>query len=51
MNRMEEYINKQQLLEKAKSHQGNIFGVPLIIAEIEKADTIIIEQGVEKNEL
>ena len=37
---MEQYINKQRLLEKARTYQGNIFGVPLIIAEIEKAETI-----------
>ena len=34
---MEEYINKRLLLEKAKKHQSNIFGIPLIIAEIENA--------------
>ena len=42
---MEEYINKQQLLEKAKSHQSNVFGIPLIIAEIEKAEPIVIKHG------
>ena len=33
-----EAIKKYQkdLLERAKKHQGNVFGVPLIIAEIEK---------------
>lgn len=35
---MPEYINKQQLLKKAKAHQGSPFGVPLIIEEIEKAE-------------
>ena len=34
---MEEYINKRLLLEKAKKHQNSVFGIPLIIAEIEKA--------------
>lgn len=42
---MEEYINKQQLLEKAKSHQSNVFGIPLIISEIEKAETTEIKHG------
>lgn len=42
---MPEHINKQQLLKKAKSHQGNPFGVPLIIAEIEKADAVDLVSG------
>ena len=42
---MAEYINKQELLEKAKAHLNSPFGAPLIIAEIEKAN------GVEVNEL
>lgn len=33
-----EYINKQQILEKAKQHQNSPFAASLIIAEIEKAD-------------
>lgn len=37
---MAEYINKQQILEKAKQHQDSPFGIPLIIAEIEKADAL-----------
>jgi hypothetical protein len=37
---MDEYINKQQMLEKAKQHQDSPFGIPLIIAEIEKADAL-----------
>ena len=39
---MPEYINKQQILEKAKAHQGSPFGIPLIIEEIEKAEGIDI---------
>jgi hypothetical protein len=42
---MDEYINKQQLLEKAKEHQNTPFGIPLIIAEIEKAETVEIKHG------
>ena len=37
---MAEYINKQDLLEKVREQQNNIFGVPCIIAEIEKAETV-----------
>ena len=37
-----EYINKQQILKKAKEHQNNPFGASLIIAEIEKADEDLI---------
>ena len=36
-----EYINKQQILDKAKSVQGDPFGIPLIIDEIEKADIVV----------
>ena len=39
---MAEYINKQDLLEKARERQNNIFGVPCIIAEIENAETVEI---------
>lgn len=39
---MPEYIDKQQLLEKAKAHQSSLFGIPLIIREIEKAEGIEI---------
>ena len=35
---MPEYINKQQILEKAKSLQRNLFGAVAIVREIEKAD-------------
>ena len=42
---MDEYINKQQILEKAKEHQNNVFGIPLIIAEIEKAEAVEIKHG------
>ena len=42
---MEEYIHKQRLLEKVRYHQDNIFGAPLIAAEIEKAETIVINYG------
>ena len=42
---MDEYINKQQLLKKAKEHQDNVFGIPLIIAEIENAETTEIKHG------
>ena len=42
---MEEYIHKQRLLEKARYHQNNIFGAPLIVAEIEKAETTVINHG------
>ncbi len=42
---MDEYINKQQLLEKVKRHQDNVFGIPLIIAEIENAETVEIKHG------
>lgn len=37
---MPEYINKQQILEKAKSLQGNLFGAVAIVREIEKADVV-----------
>lgn len=40
---MDEYINKQKLLEKVKPHQDNPFGIPLIIAEIEKIETTKIK--------
>lgn len=39
---MPEYINKQQILEKAKKHLNNPFGASLIIAEIEKADEDLV---------
>ena len=39
---MPEYINKQELLEKAKEHQNNPFGISVLIAEIEKADGVDI---------
>ena len=39
---MAEYINKQDLLEKVREQQNNIFGVPCIIAEIEDAETVEI---------
>ena len=42
---MNEYINKQHLLELVKRHQNNVFGVPLIIAEIENAETVEIKHG------
>ena len=45
-----EYINKQQILEKAKKHQNNPFGASLIIAEIEKADGVDVKQGYWKRE-
>lgn len=37
---MSEYIHKQKLLDKVKEHQDNVFGIPLIIAEIENAETV-----------
>ena len=37
---MAEYIDRQKLLEKAKSHLNSPFGAALIIAEIEKADFV-----------
>ena len=37
---MPEYINKQQILEKAKQHQNSPFAASLIIAEIEKAEGV-----------
>ena len=37
---MDEYISKQQILKKAREHQNSPFGIPVIIAEIEKADTV-----------
>lgn len=36
------YIEKEPLLEKAKSLQGNLFGAVAIVREIEKADGIDI---------
>lgn len=36
---MAEYIDRQKLLEKAKSHLNSPFGAALIIAEIENALT------------
>ena len=42
---MAEYINKQQLLEKAKKHLNSPFGAALIIAEIEKADFVEVKHG------
>lgn len=44
---MPEYINKQEILEKAKSHQGSPFGASLIIREIEKADTVEINYEID----
>ena len=41
---MAEYINKQQLLEKAKEHLNSPFGAALIIAEIEKADGVEVAE-------
>ena len=37
---MAEYIDRQKLLEKAKSHLNSPFSAALIIAEIEKADFV-----------
>ena len=37
---MPEYINKQDLLDKAKSLQGSPFGAVAIVREIEKADAL-----------
>lgn len=37
---MAKYINKQELLQKINMHRSNIFGIPLIIAEIEKAKSL-----------
>lgn len=34
------YIEKEPLLEKAKSLQGNLFGAVAIVREIEKADVV-----------
>lgn len=31
-----EYIEREELLQRAKQHQGSVFGAPVIIAEIEK---------------
>ena len=39
---MPEYINKQQILEKAKEHQNNPFGISVLIAEIENAKGVDI---------
>lgn len=39
---MSEYIDKQELLVKAKEHQDNVFGIPLIISEIENAKAVEI---------
>lgn len=39
------YINKQQILEKAKEYQCSPFGIPLIIAEIEKTDGVEVKHG------
>lgn len=39
---MPEYINKQQILEKAREHQNNPFGISVLIAEIEKSKGIDI---------
>ena len=39
---MPEYINKQELLEKAKEHQNNPFGISVLIAEIENAKGVDI---------
>ena len=39
---MPEYINKQEILEKAKSHQGNPFGIPAIIKAIENTKGVEI---------
>lgn len=43
---MEEYINKQEILNKIKVHQKSIFGAPLIISEIEKTKGIKINKEV-----
>ena len=37
---MAKYINQQDLLEKVREQQNNIFGVPCIIAEIENVETV-----------
>ena len=37
---MDEYISKQQILKKAREHQNSPFGIPVIIAEIKKADVV-----------
>ena len=39
---MPEYINKQELLEKAKSIQGKLWGDVLIVNAIENADGVDI---------
>ena len=37
---MDEYISKQQIFKKAREHQNSPFGIPVIMAEIEKADVV-----------
>ena len=43
---MEEYINKQEILNKIKVYQDNVFGIPLIISEIERTKSIKISKEI-----
>lgn len=50
---MKEYIEREPILEIAKKYQGDVFGIPLIIAAIENAQSVdlkeIVRYGVEDN--
>lgn len=48
---MAEYIDRQKLLEKAKSHLNSPFGAALIIAEIENAFTALRSGSMDVAEL